>query len=57
VGGGIDWFVQGRDRAQWNLRVPQNVEKFLSSWATGRFSSRAQFHGIKLSYASNFVRT
>jgi hypothetical protein len=28
-----------------NLRVPQNVAKFLSSWATGGLSRRAQLHG------------
>jgi hypothetical protein len=25
-----------------NLRVPKNVEKILSSWATGSFSKRTQ---------------
>jgi hypothetical protein len=28
-----------------NLRVPQNVGKFLSSCATGGFSRRVQLHG------------
>jgi hypothetical protein len=31
-----------------NLRVPWNVGKFLSSWATGGFSRRAQLHGVSL---------
>jgi hypothetical protein len=52
--GGMDWtdLVHGRD--QWralvntimNLRVPQNVGKFLSSCTTGGFSRRAQLHGV-----------
>jgi hypothetical protein len=29
-----------------NLRVPENVGKFLSSCATGGFSRRAQLHGV-----------
>jgi hypothetical protein len=29
-----------------NFRVPYNVGKFLSSWATGGFSRRTQFHGV-----------
>jgi hypothetical protein len=29
-----------------NLRVPENVVKFLNSWATGGFSRRIQLHGV-----------
>jgi hypothetical protein len=29
-----------------NLRVPQNVGKFLRRWATGGFSRRVQLHGV-----------
>jgi hypothetical protein len=29
-----------------NIRVPLNVEKYLSSYTTGGFSERPQFHGV-----------
>jgi hypothetical protein len=53
--GGMDWIDLARDRDQWkalmntvmNLRVPQNVRKFLSSCPTGGFSRRAQLHGVR----------
>jgi hypothetical protein len=50
--GGMDWIDLAQGMDQWralvstvmNLRVPQNVGKFLSSCATGGFSRRAQLH-------------
>jgi hypothetical protein len=52
--GGMEWIDQAQDRDRWrdlvnmvmNLRVPQNVEKFLNPCATGGFSRRAQLHGF-----------
>jgi hypothetical protein len=52
--GDIDWINLARDMDQWralvntamNFQVPSNVEKFLSSCATGSFSRRAQLHGV-----------
>jgi hypothetical protein len=49
---GMDWIDQAQDRDQWralvnramNLRVPQNVGKFLSSCRIGGSSRRAQLH-------------
>jgi hypothetical protein len=49
----MDWIHLAQDRDQWkspvnmvmNLRVLWNVGKFLSGWATGGFSRRAQLHG------------
>jgi hypothetical protein len=37
-----------------NLWVPYSVGKFLSSWATGGFSTRAQLHGV--SYWAPIIR-
>jgi hypothetical protein len=52
----MDWTDVAQDRNQWrtlvntvvNIRVPQNVGKFLSSCTTGGFSRRAQLQEIKL---------
>jgi hypothetical protein len=52
--GGMDWIHlgQGRDHCRalvntiMNLRVSQNVEKFLSCSTTGGFSRRAQLHEV-----------
>jgi hypothetical protein len=55
VGWGVmDWIDLAQDKDQWrdllntvmNLRVPQNVGKFLVGCATGGFSSGTQFHGV-----------
>jgi hypothetical protein len=51
---GMDLTDLARDRDQWralvntvmNLRVPQNVGKFLSSFVTGSFSRRDQLHAV-----------
>jgi hypothetical protein len=50
---GIDWIHLAQDRNQWralvkavmNFRVPCNVRKYLSSWATGSFL-RAHLHRV-----------
>jgi hypothetical protein len=47
--GGMDWINLIQDRNRWmalvntirNLRVSQNVGRFLSSWTTGGFLRRA----------------
>jgi hypothetical protein len=51
----MKWIGLDPDRDQWraltntvmNLQVPKNIMKFLSSYATGGFSRRAQHHGIR----------
>jgi hypothetical protein len=51
---GMDWIDLVQVRNQWmalvntamNLRVPWNVEKFLSGCTTGSFSRRAHLHGV-----------
>jgi hypothetical protein len=53
----MDWIDLAQDRDHWmdlvntviNLRIPKNVGKFLSSYATGGFSRRTQLHGVSLS--------
>jgi hypothetical protein len=50
--GGMDWIDLAQDMDQWralvntvmNLRVSQNVGKFMSSCATSSFSGRVQVH-------------
>jgi hypothetical protein len=52
--GGMDSIRLAQDRDQlrtlvntvMNLRVPYNVWKFLSRWATGGFSKRTQLRGV-----------
>jgi hypothetical protein len=52
--GGMDWIDLAEDRDRWralvntavNLRVPRNIMKFLSGWATGGFPGRIHPHGI-----------
>jgi hypothetical protein len=52
--GGMVWIDLAQDMDQrWalvntvmELRVPQNVVKFMSSYVTGSFSKRAQLHGV-----------
>jgi hypothetical protein len=52
--GGVDWLNLVHDTDQWkahvstalNLRVPQNVKKFLTSCATAGFSRRTQLHRV-----------
>jgi hypothetical protein len=54
--GGMDWIHLAQDMDQWrglinmvvNLRVPQNVGKFLSSRGIGGFPIRTQFHEVSL---------
>jgi hypothetical protein len=43
----MDWIDLAQDRNQWRAPVnTKNVGKFLSSWATGGFSRRAQLRGV-----------
>jgi hypothetical protein len=50
----MDWIDLAQGRDQWrtlvntvmNLRVPQNIGKFLSSCVTGGFSRRAQLREV-----------
>jgi hypothetical protein len=52
--GVIDWIKLAEDRDQMrdpvntemNLPVPENVGKFVSSWATRDFSRRTRIHGV-----------
>jgi hypothetical protein len=54
--GGMGCIEPTQDRDQWkvlvntvvNLRVEENVEKFLSREETGCFSRRSQLHGVCL---------
>jgi hypothetical protein len=51
---GMDWIDLAQNKDQWralvntviNLRVPQNIEKLLSSCITGGFSRSAQLHEV-----------
>jgi hypothetical protein len=53
---GMDWIILVQDWDQWrapmkmvmNFRLPQNIGKFLSSWATSGFSRRTHLYGISL---------
>jgi hypothetical protein len=50
----VDWTPLSRDGDQWwalmnpimNLRVPQDIESFLSGWATVGFPGRYWHHGV-----------
>jgi hypothetical protein len=59
----MDWIDLVQDTYQWstlvntviNLRVPQNVEKFLSSCTIGDFSRRAQLREVSQLEATAFT--
>jgi hypothetical protein len=50
----MDWIDLAQNRVQWralvktvlDLRIPQNIGKFLSSCTIGCFSRRAQLHEV-----------
>jgi hypothetical protein len=52
--GGMDWIDLAQNREYWravanmvmNLRVSQNVRKFLNICATGCFSRRSELHEV-----------
>jgi hypothetical protein len=52
--GSMDWIHLAQDRHQYldhvntimKLRVPENMGKFFSIYATGGFSRRTQLHGV-----------
>jgi hypothetical protein len=52
VRAGLMWLGRGTNgsvvNTVMNLRVPYNVEKFLSSCTTGGFSRRSQLHEVSL---------
>jgi hypothetical protein len=58
----VDWIDLVQDRDRWralvntvtNLPAPYNVGKFLSTYATGGFSRRAQLHGNSFIYICAF---
>jgi hypothetical protein len=60
----MDWIDLAQDWDQWkavmntemNPLLPQNVEKFMSSCATGGFTRRTQLHAFSY-LVMQFVRT
>jgi hypothetical protein len=52
--GGMDWIELAQDRDRWwallnaamNLRIPYNVENFLTSCKLVRFSGKTVLHGV-----------